>query len=617
MLIDNILFLRERYPAIRTYFSDHEKDLKLEQFETLDSRAGSKTIRYQPNDDKALMIHSMYDPIREAERIIASHQEKITEKTHVLFYGIGMGYHVERFMDLYPNNSYSIYEPVPEVFFKMSEHRELKNIVNNNTKKLYIDKHNEESLSYLDEFSTSNENIHLIVLPSYKNIVKEKYEQFHKNIKETILNRRTNLHTDSSFQKLWVMNSLINFKTVLNTPNMLKDIDRSQFEGKPALIVSAGPSLAEDIEYIRHIRENNLAYILSVGSAINSLIEYNVFPDAVFTYDPGLVNHKVFEKMIAQNIDHIPMVFGSSVGYETIENYKGPKVHFITSQDRTSLYFLKDELDLEKELILDSPSIAVMTFQILNKLGSDPIIFAGQNLGYLYDRYYSKEIENESFVPVVSKEQLEKAPKTVDVYGNEIKTSIGLNNMRTGIENFAKHYPDRTFINTTKGGAKIEGVPFEPIESVIKNVLTNSLKKSVWWDEGNNYNEQNIGSQLEELNINMKKFATVLSSFEKLMESISLHIKIKNESKIINDLTKFDKLYNMLVENRYYNNFLSFYIRVHVLFMANEIKRLNQEKDPVVKGKELVRLFTNFIGQCKQAGSELEQIIASSMKQLS
>src|SRR5690625_5041233 len=171
MLIDNILFLRERYPAIRTYFSDHEKDLKLEQFETLDSRAGCETIRYQSNADKPLMIHSMYDPIREAERIIASHEEKITEKTHVFFYGIGMGYHVERFIELYPNNSYSLYEPVPEVFFEMSEHKELRNIINKNISNLYIDRHNEETLAYLDEFSTSNENIHLIVLPSYKNIV--------------------------------------------------------------------------------------------------------------------------------------------------------------------------------------------------------------------------------------------------------------------------------------------------------------------------------------------------------------------------------------------------------------------------------------------------------------
>ena len=364
MLIDNILFLRNRFPEVRKFFSEYEAELQQASYNAVDSKSGAKTIQYeQPNSERAVIIHSLYDPVKEGERIIASNKEKIHEKTHVFFYGVGMGYHIEKFIETYPDLTYSVYEPIPEVFLRLSENRDLNKIINQNMQHLYVDRHNGEELAYLEEFNTSNQNIHLIVLPSYKNIINDKYETFHKNIKETILNRRSNLHTDAAFQKRWVENSIINFKTVLDTPNMLRDIDRTQFEGKPALIVSAGPSLAEDIEHIRYIKENNLAYIFSVGSAINSLIEYDVLPDAVFTYDPGEKNHLVFEKMINEGIKSIPMVFGSSVGYKTIVNYDGPKVHFITSQDRTSLHFLKDQLNLEQDLIMDSPSIAVMTFR--------------------------------------------------------------------------------------------------------------------------------------------------------------------------------------------------------------------------------------------------------------
>lgn len=610
MLIDNILFLRERYPVIRTYFSDHDKDLKLEHFEILDSRAGCKTIRYQSNDDKPLMIHSIYDPVREAERIIASHQEKITEKTHVFFYGIGMGYHVEKFIELYPNNSYSLYEPVPEVFFEMSEHKELRNVINKNTSNLYIDRHNEDTLSYLDEFSTSNENIHLIVLPSYKNIAKEKYEQFHKNIRETILNRRTNLHTDASFQKLWVMNSLINFETVLNTPNMLKNIDRSQFEGKPALIVSAGPSLAEDIEYIRHIKENNLAYIFSVGSAINSLIEYDVLPDAVFTYDPKERNQNVFKKMFKDNIDSIPMVFGSSVGFETIMKYSGPKVHFITSQDKASLYYLQEQIDLEQDVILDAPSIAVMTFQILNKLGASPIIFAGQNLGYLNGRRFSKGIDYAHIPTIVDNETLEKAITTQDVYGNEIKTNTSFNNMRESIERFVHLYKDNVFINTTKGGASIKGVPFVPIEQVIKETLIRPLQKQKWWESITRYNQSEISRKITHLKNSKMELLRHFSLFEKLLHSISLNTKIKNEPKLLSDLQKFDNLYNKLNDNLYFERLLSFYLRIQVKYIANEIKRMNQEPDIFIKGRDISNQFLSFISQCKRGSLELEELLS-------
>lgn len=610
MLIDNILLLRERFPVVRNYFADHESSLNLNAYRVIESKSDEATIRYQDeNADRPLMLHSLYNPVQEAERLIATNQDEIKEQIHVFFYGVGMGYHVEKFTELFPNNSYSVYEPIPEVFLRLAENRQLNKVLTKNAQNLYVDRHDSEDLTYLDEFNTTNENIHLITLPSYKNVAADKYKLFTKNIKETILSRRSNLHTDMGFQKRWVENSLVNFKTVLETPNMLKDIDCSEFKGKPALIVSAGPSLAEDIEHIRYIKENNLANIFSVGSAINSLIEYDVLPDAVLTYDPGEKNYLVFEKMIDHGIKEIPMIFGSSVGYETVDNYQGPKVHFVTSQDRTSIYFLKEQLNLEHDLILDSPSIAVMTFQILNKLGADPIVFAGQNLGYLYDRLYSEGIEYKHIQSNVDKEKLDNAPTTKDVYGNDIKTNSGFNSMRHSIESFAKYYTGSTFINTTKGGAHIEGVPFQSIEDVIENVLTHPIEKTHWSNEKNKYKQDDINKKLNKLNKDSREFYKVLDLFDKLMEDISLHTKINNDSKVLNDLTKFDKLYNKLFDNNYYNDFLSFYIRTQVKYLANEIKRLNTMTDVIEKGKTIVPLFTHFIAQCRHADTELEKII--------
>lgn len=617
MLIENILFLRERFPSIRNYFSEHERDLDLKGYEMIASKSGEMTIRYQDeNAERPLMVNSLYNPVQEAERLIAGNQDKIKEQTHVFFYGVGMGYHIEKFVELFPNHSYSVYEPIPEVFLRLSENHQLDKILTKNARNLYVDQHDQETLVYLDEFNTTNENIHLITLPSYKNVVPDKYDQFTKKIKETILNRRSSLHTNASFEKRWVENSLVNFKTVLETPNMLKDIDRSQFEGKPALIVSAGPSLAGDIEHIRYIKENNLAYIFSVGSAINSLIEYDVLPDAVMTYDPGEKNHLVFEKMIEHGIDDIPMVFGSSVGHETIEKYHGPKVHFVTSQDRSSLYFLKEQLNLKNELIIDSPSIAVMTFQILNKLGASPIVFAGQNLGYLYDRLYSEGIEYKHIQSNVDQEKLDNAPTTKDVYGNDIKTNIGFNSMRTSIENFAKVYENNTFINTTKGGAHIEGVPFQSIEDVINNVLTSKVDKLFWYDKKTNYKSKVIDGKMNKLKKDSKEFSNVLDLFNKLMEDIALHTKIKNEAKVLNDLTKFDKLYNKLLDNSYYNDFLSFYTRTQVKYLSNEIKRLNAITNTLEKGRVIVPLFTTFIEQCRQSNVELEKVFKENIANL-
>ncbi|MGJ9459594.1 motility associated factor glycosyltransferase family protein [Oceanobacillus sp. CF4.6] len=616
MLIDNTLFLREHYPEARKYFREYENAIKTERVTTIDSKAGVKTMQFETDDQKQLMVHSKYDPIREAERIISSHIESIKEDTHVFFYGIGMGYHIKKFQQLFPNNTYSVYEPVPEVFLAMSQHILLGSVIGKKTRRLYMDTHGTESEAYLEEFNTYNKSIQIIILPSYENIIGEKIKRFNGKIKNAVQSRRTSLGTNTSFQKLWVINSLLNFKEVLHTPNMLRDIERSRFAGKPAIIVSAGPSLAEDIEHLRYIKENNLAYLFSVGSAINSLIAYDVLPDAVCTYDPGKKNHLVFKNMIENNIDHIPMLFGSSVGYETLRNYEGPKVHFITSQDKTATYFLDEQLDTNQDLIIDSPSIAVMTFQLLNKLGTGPIIFAGQNLGYLYDRRYSEGIEYDFVQSEVSVNEMENAITTIDVFGNEIKTNLGFNNMRVGIESYAKLYAGN-YINTTKGGAAIEGVPFLPIEEVIESLLTQPIEKEEWWNESNAYDKSKFEHQKEQLTQSIIKYDQLVTQIESLLKSMENTVKMRNKSSIENLFVQFDKLYAELNKNTYYTNFLSFYTRVQVEFMVNELTQAVKEKDPLVRGERIVQLFGNFVRHCVQGSRELKQLIDSSLTDVS
>lgn len=616
MLTDNILTLRRKFPELRSYFLENEDKLTPGLCQTLSSQRGEITLRYNIDGIKPLMIHSLYDPYREADRIISSYKNNIDESTHVFFYGIGFGYHIEEFIRLYPNISYSMYEPIPEVFLELTKQRDLKNIMNKNLKNLYIDRHNEVTNSYLEEIEITNKKVLIINLPSYQNIIPDKIKQFEGKIKGTISNRRSSLHTDASFQKLWVMNSLINFKTVLETPNILKDIDQNHFKNKPAIIVSAGPSLAEDIEHLRFIKENSLAYIFSVGSAINSLIEFDLLPDAVFTYDPSFKNKLVFEKMIEKQLDSIPIVFGSSVGYETIENYKGPKVHFITSQDRTSLYFLGRQMNLRDDLILDSPSIAVMTFQILNKIGFNPIVFSGQNLGYLDDRRYAEGIEYNHVESQLTEKELEETTVTKDVFGNEIKTSDSFNRMRESIESFASIYKNKTFLNSTKGGAEINNVPFKSIENVIEDMLTVPLVKLKWWENDNGYNYEDVHKKYIKLKKSMKDLMSILSSVEKVLYELSNNTRLHNIQGLQINLNKFDELYKQLQKNEYYKGFLSFYLRSQVKYVANEIKRLNSEPSLVKKGRELVPVFSRFIKQCRNENLELKTLIEKNIKKV-
>lgn len=90
-----------------------ESDTKV--FEVVDSKTDVPTLKANIND-RELFIHSKYNPKQEAERIVNNLDSTIIEKDHVIFFGVGLGYHIELFAEKYPQKTFSIVEPHAEVF---------------------------------------------------------------------------------------------------------------------------------------------------------------------------------------------------------------------------------------------------------------------------------------------------------------------------------------------------------------------------------------------------------------------------------------------------------------------------------------------------------------------
>ena len=94
-----------------------------------------------------------------------------------------------------------------------------------------------------------------------------------------------------------------------------------------------------------------------------------------------------------EKITDIPLIFSSSVGFEVLQNYPGTSLlHMITSQDTISSYLLKLDNNTQLDGVKDAPSIAVVTIQLLYKLGFNPIILVGQNLAYADNKHYAEGI---------------------------------------------------------------------------------------------------------------------------------------------------------------------------------------------------------------------------------
>ena len=604
MLIDNINILKRTYLQTWEKLKSFEKSIDMDLIQVEETRRGDKTLWIE-KEGKKTYLHSKYNPIREAEAIIEEYAN-VEENTTVIFYGTGLGYHIDIFLEKHPNVNYYIYEPIPEMLYTYLSHKSLKKLPSLNLKNIILADNEEETRRFFNHIiDKTRDKFIYITLNSHRNIYTEEYNQFIKIFKETLKNKKSSIGTNLKFQERWILNSMKNFGEVLNTPNILLE-KKGEFKNKPAILVAAGPSLNEEIENIRYIKNNGLAYIFSVGSAINTLVYHDIYPDAATTYDPGKFNHNVFKKIKEKGIAKIPMIFGSSVGYETIINYPGDKYHMITSQDTVSNYYLKNKNGKPIDMVYDAPTIAVVTLQLLYELGFSKIILVGQNLAYKGKKRHSEGIH---YSRDLTDSEIEKGIYVKDVYGEEILTNLGFNSMRQQMEEYIKAFPNIEVINTTKGGAYIEGTEFIELETVINKYLKEKVVDNNWL-VGNktNYDKEYLETQSKKMDLAYKKALKLIDEYYEILNRIERLISNRNFNQAEKTYIKLDKILRKIERNDFFTTFILPMNRVQYELLANSIDSLNEEKNPTEKGRKIVKSFKDFMDLCKEDVDNIEEV---------
>ncbi|MDQ0156915.1 motility associated factor glycosyltransferase family protein [Robertmurraya andreesenii] len=596
MLKENADFIKKIDPKL--FEQLNKEGIEEEKVKVIETKQGLPTLQIV-NDRRPMLIHSKYNPSQEADRIIEQ-LGNIEEYDHVFFYGFGLGYHAEVLLKRYPSKKFSIFEPLNAVFQKYIEQKFIKNLPVERLAFLKVGLSEEETKSFIEEFfNFVQEKTLLVTLPSYERLIPDKYEQFRIDFKKIIEEKRQGISVNYSFQKRWTLNSLINLPETLKSPNILHDINKKKFVNQPAIIVAAGPSLNEELDNLKYIKEKGLAYIFTVGSAINTLIENGINPDAMCTYDPTVLNQKVFEKVVNKKINSIPMIYGTSVGFETLKNYSGPKLHMVTNQDTISNFYLKrnDEKDIVN--VHDAPSIAVVTLELLYKLGCNPIILVGQNLAYKNKQSYSKGIDHVS--NELTDENLKRAVSVKGVDGKEVLTDHGYNRMRSQIEYYLSEViKGIEVINTTKGGAHIEGTVFKELSTVIQEQLKHSEIDGEWFHlEKNDYNKNYLENQQKKMIEQAELLNDSLRNIKRLfsnMEQLIVERKVVKLEKMFN---KFDVEMKKFVQNDFYLTFLQPMSRVEFDLLTKDINALKFDNDTISKAKKTIKSFKRFVKSCE------------------
>lgn len=594
MLADNIVFLREAYPAVYKVVKSWEEMHQAPKVFFEEARDGNLTLKCV-EDKQSIYLHSKYNPIREAQVIVEnfSKNQTIDEQSHVVFYGIGFGYHIEAFITHYPKVSYTIIEPSAEIFANYLDKKIIKKNLNKNLLMLQCGNQADDLLYRAVQFKDKN----LVILehPAYPNLFKKEYSDFLDAFHHTIREQRGSLMANNAFQLRWIINSVNNFKYVLNTPNVLME-EKNIYSGKTAIIVSAGPSLDYELENLKKIKEGGLAYIFSVGSAINTLLHYDILPHAMCTYDPSELNQWVFDKMLDTKTVSVPMIFGSSVGYEIIEKYKGLKYHVITNQDTVAKYFLKPQHGDSIEIVHDAPSIAIVTLELLKKMKFENIILVGQNLSYLNDRHYAKGDVAEQ-IQIDRNRGLEaRNLTTIDVEGNEVDTNESFMKYKQILELYIKQLDIKVY-NTTIGGARIEGTEFRILSSLISEELKEKQIENefVTLIQNEFYDKEYLNEQVKKMKKEFERYKIIVNEIRFHIAEINSCIKINYINELEKKHSKMDGYIRELEVNDFFVTIALPVFRVEYGLLLAEIKKYRCEKKSIQRSKSIIQATERFM----------------------
>ncbi|QQZ10273.1 6-hydroxymethylpterin diphosphokinase MptE-like protein [Heyndrickxia vini] len=553
--------------------------------------------------DKQLFIHSSYNP--EKEGLAISEGLEISDGAPIIFLGLGLGYHLPFIIEKFRPKYYYFIELLPSILNCSLENIELKKPIYNRLVNIFLtnlEKNIDEIITTI--LGESNVPPKLVILPSYQRIFPKEINQFLTTYQRLVTNKYDQVASDYTFQKLWGLNSMNNFPIILETPNLFLNFDRKLFKGKPAIIVGAGPSLAKEIDNLKRIQVEKSAYIFAVGSAINALIEYGIRPHATIAYDPKKENRRVFEKIKQKNIRDIPLIFGSTIGSDSLIDYPGEKIHFINSQDYLNPFLLSSDEDKDIKVINDGPTVTVVALDILSQLECNPIILVGQNLSFEKNARYAKGIQYKPGSAGVSVGPT-KIYHVESVTGEKLLSSKEFILAKNSIENYLEENPKLNVINCTKNGASIKYTSFYPLESLLKDFNIGIVNESILKEEKNNYKKSDSIKKITELYIESESFPKALQSISDILNKMDRYRKCKSIQDLHITFNELDRAIHKVIDLTYYKVLVGPMNRLYYENAVKKIQFVNRNKNSILKANEIINVFEHLVNQWWTTHNEL------------
>lgn len=384
---------------------------------------GIPTVKHIPSN---LYLHSNNNPLEEARILV----EKCFDmnKSEYVVWGSGLGYHIFRLYE-YSRGAIPIkvFEESEELLRLAFEKGVLSQIPADRLS-CEVDANGYKFAAYIQ---THKAGI-LLHLPSIKKIRKPELRDVMKDF-------FASWNGTIQFKEELAINYRSNITACTHYVDELENL----FLGKEVIIVGGGPSLDENIDFLRE--QMGKSVIVAVTTVWHKLLNLGMKPDAVFVMDS---QKRTFGHMKDVTDTKTPLILDSTAYWEFASKYQGPK--YIVCQ---SGYPAAEKLAQKKGLKIyeTGGTVVSLALDVVLKLGTASVSFVGVDLAYPEGKSHASGTMDEKMRDLDTLFQV----KAQD--GSVTYTDKLFDMYRRWIEHEIKKYPKVQFCNLAQKGAYIEG----------------------------------------------------------------------------------------------------------------------------------------------------------------
>jgi hypothetical protein len=406
------------------------------------ARSGDATLRVE-RGAASILLHSSYDPRKEAEEFVASFALQPRDK--VLVIGCGLGYHLREILRQQPRiEKLFVFEARPDILRAAEQAVELADIFADPRVELTVDSDEKELMRRIYRVVKLHNRDHKLKL-----IVHRPSLEVYKKDGTDLTDILEKIYIGPRLQEMMKANFHANLPVVLRS-RPVKELFGA-YKDKPVILVSAGPSLAADLEALKRLQGK--AVIITVSTVLKLLLDNGVRPDFTAIGDPKPIMATHFQEVWDCGV---PLIFLPTAAKEVVLRYPGIKYAALQTGYRLCDIVAKK---MDKGRVEVGESVSTLMLDVAIRMGGNPIIFVGQDLAFS---------DGHTHAPGVPKRfRITTATRMVrSVCGEEIPTSSAFCWILHWIEKRIARQPQTVFINASASGARIKGTLEKPLDEV-------------------------------------------------------------------------------------------------------------------------------------------------------